>query len=76
MNTESIPNEIEIVWLRRISQSQPTAWEGHTRNQQAVHIFYKYGRLEVWLRCPAKGERSIQVGDDHQFSSGMVGNRT
>jgi hypothetical protein len=55
MNTESIPNEIEIVWLRRISQSQPTAWEGHTRNQQAVHIFYKYGRLEVWLRCPAKG---------------------
>lgn len=55
MTTESIPNEIEIVWLRRISQSQPTAWEGHTRNQQAVHIFYKYGRLEVWLRCAAKG---------------------
>jgi hypothetical protein len=52
MNTESITKEIEIVWLRRISQSQPTAWEGRTRGHQAVHIFYKYGRLEVWLRCP------------------------
>jgi hypothetical protein len=57
MNTGSIPNEIEIVWLRRISQSQPTAWEGYTRNQEAVHIFYKYGRLEVWLRRPARNAR-------------------
>jgi hypothetical protein len=53
MNRESPPKEVEIVWLRRISQSQPTAWEGRTRNHETVHIFYKYGRLEVWLRCPS-----------------------
>ena len=55
IRTESIPSEIEIVWLRRISQSQPTAWEGLTRNNETVHTFYKYGRLEVWLRHAVKG---------------------
>ena len=55
MNTESTPNEIKIVWLRRISQSQPTAWEGRTRNQETVHVFYKFGQLEVWMRQDLKG---------------------
>ena len=55
MNTGSTPNEIEIVWLRRISQSQPTAWEGRTRNQETVHVFYKFGQLEVWMRHDLKG---------------------
>lgn len=53
--TESIPSEIEIVWLRRIFQSQPTAWEGLTRNNETVRVFYKYGRLKVWLRRAVTG---------------------
>jgi hypothetical protein len=77
MNTESTPNEIEIVWLRRISQSQPTAWEGRTRNQETVHVFYKFGQLEVWMRQDLKGmPRHPQMGDDPQLPSRVAGDGT
>jgi hypothetical protein len=50
MKTKSQVKEVEIVWLRRISQSQPTAWEGRTKEDETVHISYKYGRLEILVR--------------------------
>jgi len=49
--------EIEITWLRRISQSQPTAWEGLTSSGGKAHIAYRYGDLSISLwrhsRCHA-----------------------
>jgi len=41
--------EIEIIWLRRISQSQPTAWEGGTSSGGKAHIAYRYGDLSISL---------------------------
>jgi hypothetical protein len=50
---------IEIVRLRRISQSQPTAWEGRTAENAKAHIAYRYGVLSVslWHSCPEHGAR-------------------
>jgi hypothetical protein len=55
MKTKSQVKQVEIVWLRRISQSQPTAWEGRTKENETVHISYKYGRLEVLVREAVAG---------------------
>jgi hypothetical protein len=48
---------IEIVRLRRISQSQPTAWEGQTTENTKAHIAYLHGVLSVslWQPTPRHG---------------------
>lgn len=46
------PAIVEIVRIRRISQSQPTAWEGFTSAQTKVHIAYRYGVVSIsFWRC-------------------------
>lgn len=55
LEKESRSNTVEIFWLRRIAQNQPTAWVGRTRNREMVHISHRYGRLEVCLRRPVPG---------------------
>lgn len=52
LEKESRSNTVEIFWLRRIAQNQPTAWVGRTRNREMVHISHRYGRLEVCMRKP------------------------
>jgi hypothetical protein len=55
LEKESQSNTVEIFWLRRIAQNQPTAWVGRTRNREMVHISHRYGRLEVCMRKPVPG---------------------
>jgi hypothetical protein len=55
LEKESRSNTVEIFWLRRIAQNQPTAWVGRTRNREMVHISHRYGRLEVCMRKPVPG---------------------
>ena len=43
------PAIVEIVRLRRISQSQPTAWEGFTSVNIKAHVAYRYGVLSISL---------------------------
>jgi hypothetical protein len=45
----AVEAEIEIIWLRRISQSQPTAWEGRVASGETAHISYRYGELSISL---------------------------
>jgi hypothetical protein len=54
LEKESRSNTVEIFWLRRIAQNQPTAWVGRTRKREMVHISHRYGRLEVCMRKPAE----------------------
>jgi len=42
--------KIEIVRLRRVSHSQPAAWEGTTRDNRRVHISYRFGELNIEVR--------------------------
>jgi hypothetical protein len=55
LEKESRSNTVEIFWLRRIAQNQPTAWVGRTRNREMVHISHRYGLLEVCMRKPVPG---------------------
>lgn len=47
---------VVIVSVRRISQSQPTAWEGLTDTGNAVHISYLYGVLRVEMAQCSPGK--------------------
>lgn len=47
---------IIVVRLRRIADSQPTAWEGETLDGDRVHIAYRFGEVSVDVRWPANGQ--------------------
>jgi hypothetical protein len=47
---------IIAVRLKRIADSQPTAWEGETLDGDKVHIAYRFGEVSVDVRCPTNGE--------------------
>lgn len=47
---------IVAVRLRRIADSQPTAWEGETLDGDKVHIAYRFGEVSVDVRWPANGQ--------------------
>lgn len=46
---------LQITRLTRVSQSQPTAWRGQTKDGRDVHLSYLYGRLTVAAREPVSG---------------------
>ena len=47
---------IVAVRLKRIADSQPTAWEGETLDGDKVHIAYRFGEVSVDVRWPANGQ--------------------
>lgn len=47
---------IVAVRLRRIAQSQPTAWEGETVDGDRIHIAYRFGEVSVEVRYPTNGQ--------------------
>ena len=47
---------IVAVRLKRIADSQPTAWEGETLDGDKVHIAYRFGEVSVDVRYPANGQ--------------------
>jgi len=47
---------IIAVRLKRIAESQPTAWEGETLDGDKVHIAYRFGEVSVEVRYPANGQ--------------------
>ena len=47
---------IIAVRLKRIADSQPTAWEGETLDGDKVHIAYRFGEVSVDVRWPANGQ--------------------
>lgn len=47
---------IIAVRLKRIADSQPTAWEGETLDGDKVHIAYRFGEVIVDVRWPANGQ--------------------
>ena len=47
---------IIAVRLKRIAESQPTAWEGETVDGDKIHIAYRFGEVSVDVRYPANGQ--------------------
>ena len=47
---------IIAVRLKRIADSQPTAWEGESLDGDKVHIAYRFGEVSVDVRWPANGQ--------------------
>ena len=43
------------VRLKRIAESQPTAWEGETLDGYKVHIAYRFGQVSIDVRQSANG---------------------
>ncbi len=52
-NGARAPREIEITHLTRISERNPTAWEGTTADGSQVHVAYLCGELSISLRMEA-----------------------
>jgi hypothetical protein len=42
--------------LKRIADSQPTAWEGETLGGDKIHIAYRFGEVSVDVRYPTNGQ--------------------
>jgi hypothetical protein len=49
------------VRLKRIAESQPTAWEGETLDGYKVHIAYRFGQVTIDVRHPANGQAGAWV---------------
>ena len=47
---------IFAIRLKRIAESQPTAWEGETLDGDKVHIAYRFGEVSIEVRYPANGQ--------------------
>ncbi len=48
----STANRLVVIGLKRIAESQPTAWEGRTPEGHRVHIACLFGEVSVEIGCP------------------------
>ena len=61
------------VRLKRIAESQPTAWEGETLDGYKVHIAYRFGQVTIDVRYQAKGHAGAWVWHSvSRFYPGLI----
>lgn len=63
LEKESQSNTVEIFWLRRIAQNQPTAWVGRTRHRatEAITLQQLVRWFSLWDEALAKSNGSAET---------------